>query len=92
MWNTFIKINLIAAFLVCNFTDAQLFRTKDRMDNLEGFDGQKFSYGFYLAGNNYDYKLSRSNTTGLNSDLTHRLTDHFHNALIKDTWNNIIRC
>ena len=57
MWNTFIKINLFAAFLVCNFTDAQLFRTKDRMDNLEGFDGQKFSYGFYLAANNYDYKL-----------------------------------
>ena len=40
-----------------SFSDAQLFRTKDRMDNLEGFDNQKFSYGFYLAANNFDYKL-----------------------------------
>lgn len=36
---------------------AQLFNTKDRMDNLEDFDEKKFSWGFYLAGNNYDYKL-----------------------------------
>ena len=57
MGNTFFKINLIAAFLLCSFAEAQLFRTKDRMDNLEGFDGQKFSYGFYLAANNFDYKL-----------------------------------
>lgn len=34
-----------------------LFRTKDRMDNLEDFDLQKFSWGFYLAGNNFDYKM-----------------------------------
>lgn len=40
-----------------SFCDAQLFRTKDRMDNLEGFDKQKFSYGFYLGINNFDYKL-----------------------------------
>ena len=57
MGNTFFKINFIAAFVVCSFANAQLFRTKDRMDNLEGFDGQKFSYGFYLAANNFDYKL-----------------------------------
>lgn len=57
MGNTFFKINFIAAFLLCSFAEAQLFRTKDRMDNLEGFDGQKFSYGFYLAANNFDYKL-----------------------------------
>ena len=57
---------MIKKFLTClifsavgftSFSDAQLFRTKDRMDNLEGFDNQKFSYGFYLAANNFDYKL-----------------------------------
>jgi len=36
---------------------AQLFNTKNRMDNLEGFDEQKFSWGFYLVGNNFDYKI-----------------------------------
>lgn len=57
MGKTLFKINLIAAFLLCSYTNAQLFRTKDRMDNLEGFDNQKFSYGFFLAANNFDYKL-----------------------------------
>jgi len=57
MWKTLIKTNIIAAVCFAQFSDAQLFRTKDRMDNLEGFDNQKFSYGFYLAANNFDYKL-----------------------------------
>ena len=57
MWKSFFKINIIAAFLLCSFAEAQLFRTKDRMDNLEGFDNQVFSYGFYLTANNFDYKL-----------------------------------
>lgn len=51
------KISLITAILVAGLASAQLFRTKDRMDNLESFDNQKFSYGFFLAGNNFDYKL-----------------------------------
>lgn len=52
-----LKINLLTAIFVASLLNAQLFRTKDRMDNLEGFDDQKLSYGFYLAGNNFDYKL-----------------------------------
>lgn len=48
------------------FSEAQLFRTKDRMDNLEGFDNQKFSYGFYLGGNNFDYKLVLDPKYGMN--------------------------
>ena len=52
-----LKINLLTAIFVASLFSAQLFRTKDRMDNLEGFDDQKLSYGFYLAGNNFDYKL-----------------------------------
>ena len=52
-----LKINLFTAIFAASLFSAQLFRTKDRMDNLEGFDDQKLSYGFYLAGNNFDYKL-----------------------------------
>ena len=47
--------SLLAVISMTTFCDAQLFRTKDRMDNLEGFDNQKFSYGFFLAVNNFDY-------------------------------------
>lgn len=57
MGKTVLKINLVTAIFVASFFNAQLFRTKDRADNLEGFDDQKFSYGFFLAGNNFDYKL-----------------------------------
>ncbi len=57
MWKTASKIHFVAAIFIASLANAQLFRTKDRSDNLEGFDNQKFSYGFYLAGNNFDYKL-----------------------------------
>ena len=57
MWKIVLKTNIIVAIGFATIVNAQLFRTKDRMDNLEGFDNQKFSYGFYLAANNFDYKL-----------------------------------
>lgn len=60
-----LKINLITAIFAASFFNAQLFRTKDRMDNLEGFDNQKFSYGFYLAANNFDYKLVLDSKFGM---------------------------
>lgn len=68
MGNTFFRISIIAAFLLCNFADAQLFRTKDRMDNLEDFDDQKMSYGFFLAANNFDYKLVLHPKFGMSQD------------------------
>ena len=58
--------SLLAVISMTTFCDAQLFRTKDRMDNLEGFDNQKFSYGFFLAVNNFDYKLVLDKKFGMN--------------------------
>lgn len=50
-----------------SYTDAQnLFRIKERMDNLEGFDEKKYSWGFFLAGNHYDYKLVLDPKLGMN--------------------------
>ena len=57
MGNTFFKLNIIAAFLVCSFANAQLFKTRDRADNREEDDLRLFGYGFYLAANNFDYKI-----------------------------------
>lgn len=57
MWKSLLKTGVFLAICFATMANAQLFRTKDRMDNLEGFDNQKFSYGFYLAANNFDYKL-----------------------------------
>lgn len=60
------KILLVSFFTTASFTDAQLFRTKDRMDNLEGIDDQKLSYGFFLNMNQYDYKIVLDPKYGVN--------------------------
>lgn len=51
------KIVSLAILALSTQINAQLFRTKDRIDNLQDFDEQKFSWGFFLAGNYFDYKL-----------------------------------
>lgn len=50
------KALLLTSINIGLFANAQ-FRTKNRMDRLESFDYQKFSWGFYLNGNLLDYKL-----------------------------------
>ena len=63
-----IKILSFAVLLGSNLnaqTYNNLFRTKDRMDNLEDFDLKKFSYGFFLAANNFDYKMNLSPVFGM---------------------------
>lgn len=57
MIKKFLSLLVFSAVAAGSFCDAQLFRTRDRMDNLEGFDNQKFSWGFFLGANNFDYKL-----------------------------------
>lgn len=52
-----IKTFLATAFFVGTLAQAQLFRTRDRMDNLEAMDYKKLSYGFFLNLNQYDYKI-----------------------------------
>lgn len=53
------KIFSIAIIFVLGFmTEAKAqFRTKSRDDKSEWMDFKKFGYGFYLAGNHFDYKL-----------------------------------
>lgn len=57
-------IKIVSLFVIVLGTNAQaqtfnnLFRTKDRPDNeAGGNDLRQFSWGFYLAGNNFDYKM-----------------------------------
>ncbi len=68
MGNKFYKILLAAAVSISTFADAQLFQTRDRMDNLEGFDNRKFTYGFYLAGNHFDYKMVMNPRYGMDQN------------------------
>ena len=45
--NRIIKSLFIVMLAVSPWVDAQ-FRTRDRIDNLEGFDNKKYSWGFFL--------------------------------------------
>ena len=52
----FIKALVLATVNIAFFANAQ-FNNRNRMDKLESFDEQNFSWGFYLAGNKLDYKI-----------------------------------
>ena len=62
------KVLLLAA-LAGNYVHAQtynnLFRTRDRMDNMEHTDFRKFTFGFFLAANNFDYKINLNPKLGM---------------------------
>lgn len=51
-----LKALVLTSVNVAVFANAQ-FRTRNRMDKLEDFDEQKFSWGFYLNGNRLDYRI-----------------------------------
>ncbi len=66
-----IKILSFAVLLSSNLqaqTFNNLFRTKDRQDKMEDFDLKKFSFGFYLAANNFDYKINLDPVFGMDGN------------------------
>lgn len=62
-----LKTILATLFIIPALANAQ-FRTRNRMDHLEGFDEQRFSWGFFIGGNYYDYKIVLDPQTGLTSE------------------------
>jgi len=62
-----LKALVLASVNIAIFADAQ-FRTRNRMDKLEDFDQQKFSWGFYLNGNMLDYHTVLNATYGMNGN------------------------
>ena len=62
-----LKALVLASVSVATFANAQ-FRTRNRMDNLEDFDQQKFSWGFFLNGNRLDYRIVLNPRYGMNGN------------------------
>ncbi|WP_294202402.1 porin family protein [Chryseobacterium endophyticum] len=58
---------VLASVNVAVLANAQ-FRTRNRMDKLEDFDEQKFSWGFYLNGNRLDYRIVLNPRYGMNNN------------------------
>ena len=68
----FIKALVLATVNFAFLANAQ-FNNRNRMDKLESFDEQTFSWGFYLAGNKLDYKIVLDPRYGMlnNENLVH---------------------
>lgn len=62
-----LKALVLASVNIAVFADAQ-FRTRNRMDKLEDFDQQVFSWGFYLNGNRLDYRIVLHPRYGMNGN------------------------
>jgi hypothetical protein len=62
-----LKALVLASVSIATFADAQ-FRTRNRMDKLEDFDQQKFSWGFFLNGNRLDYRIVLHPRYGMNGN------------------------
>ncbi|GAA5090574.1 hypothetical protein GCM10023210_16850 [Chryseobacterium ginsengisoli] len=62
-----LKALVLASVNVAVLANAQ-FRTRNRMDKLEDFDEQKFSWGFYLNGNRLDYRIVLNPRYGMNNN------------------------
>src|SRR5690606_27040340 len=62
-----LKALVLASVSIASFADAQ-FRTRNRMDKLEDFDQQKFSWGFFLNGNRLDYRIVLHPRYGMNGN------------------------
>jgi hypothetical protein len=82
---------LILVFILllgCQYTHAQLF-TKEKIRNLDNFDKDRWSWGYFLGFNSYDFKFDYKNaptqdiivekSLGFNVGLigNMRLNDHF---------------
>lgn len=58
------KISFLVLFSSFCLSQAQ-FRNKDRMDRSEGIDNNPYSWGFYLALSQYDFKLNPDKNLGM---------------------------
>lgn len=48
---------VLAVLVIANSADAQGFFNKERLSNLENFDQKRFSWGYFLGFNSYDFKI-----------------------------------
>lgn len=79
MKNIFLVLALL--FLV-ETAQAQLF-SKERLANLENFDQRRWSWGYFLGFNNYDFKFNYKNETG-EPDIAVETNGGFNVGLIGD--------
>ncbi|MEM0518475.1 MULTISPECIES: type IX secretion/gliding motility protein PorT/SprT [Aequorivita] len=80
------KLFIVLSFLcIANSVNAQWFFNKERIANLENFDKKKFSWGYFLGFNSYDFKFDyRDQYADDNTEILVERSAGFNVGLIGD--------
>lgn len=73
---------VLALLFIVETAEAQLF-SKERLANLENFDKRRWSWGYFLGFNSYDFKFEHINHTG-QPDIAVEKNGGFNVGLIGD--------
>lgn len=73
---------ILALLFLVESAQAQLF-SKERLTNIENFDKQRWSWGYFLGFNNYDFKFDYINETG-DPDIAVETSGGFNVGLVGD--------
>ncbi len=76
---------VLALFFAANSLQAQWFFNNERLANLENFDKRRFSWGYFLGFNTYDFKIDYKNQyADNNTDIAVKTSPGFNVGLIGD--------
>ncbi|MAP79788.1 MAG: PorT protein [Aequorivita sp.] len=80
------KLFLVLAFIcIANSVNAQWIFNKERIANLENFDKKRFSWGYFLGFNSYDFKFDyKKQYADDNTDIMVARNSGFNVGLIGD--------
>ncbi len=76
---------VLTLLCIANSAQAQWFFNKERLANLENFDKKRFSWGYYLGFNSYDFKIDYVNQYAEeNAEIQSERSTGFNVGLIGD--------
>ncbi|HBC04004.1 MAG TPA: PorT protein, partial [Aequorivita sp.] len=76
---------VLAVLCIANTANAQWFFNKERLANLENFDKKRFSWGYFLGFNSYDFKIDyKDQYADDNTDIQVERSAGFNVGLIGD--------
>lgn len=74
-----------ALLFAANSVQAQWFFNQERLSNLENFDKKRFTYGYFLGFNSYDFKIDYGNQyADGNTDIQVKTSPGFNVGLVGD--------
>ncbi|SDW58197.1 type IX secretion/gliding motility protein PorT/SprT [Aequorivita viscosa] len=76
---------VFALLFAANSVQAQWFFNRERLANLENFDQKRFTWGYFLGFNSYDFKIDYKNQyADNNTDIEVKTSPGFNVGLVGD--------